>query len=158
MTLPYGRLWHPQPALTNFKSCRTATGCTQHTNIKHLHDETCTLTIHEHLQLHTSQYKQKTQHPSHPLHNILQQPKAKNPLFLTTVATQQTFPQAPWTKSGMIGLPPQTRVKGVSRHNKAGVVPLLGNFSGYLCFQRDRIGRGGFSPPMFSFNVPLDII
>ena len=49
---------------------RTATGCTQHTNIQHLHDETLTLTlpIHEHLQLHASQYKQKTQHPSHPLH------------------------------------------------------------------------------------------
>ena len=27
-----------------------------------------TLPIHEHLQLHASQYKQKTQHPSHPLH------------------------------------------------------------------------------------------
>ena len=47
---------------------RTATGCTQDTNIQHLHDETITLPIHEHLQLHASQYKQKTQHPSHPLH------------------------------------------------------------------------------------------
>ena len=42
---------------------RTATGCTQDTNIQHLHDKT--LPIHEHLQLHASQYKQKTQHPSH---------------------------------------------------------------------------------------------
>ena len=33
-----------------------------------MHDETLTLPIHEHLQLHASQYKQKTQHPSHPLH------------------------------------------------------------------------------------------
>ena len=47
---------------------RTATGCTQDTNIQHLHDETLTLPILEHLQLHASQYKQKTQHPSHPLH------------------------------------------------------------------------------------------
>ena len=47
---------------------RTATGCTQDTNIQHLHDETLTLPIHEHLQLHASLYKQKTQHPSHPLH------------------------------------------------------------------------------------------
>ena len=47
---------------------RTATGCTQDTNIQHLHDETLTLPIHEHIQLHASQYKQKTQHPSHPLH------------------------------------------------------------------------------------------
>ena len=44
---------------------RTATGCTQDTNIQHLHDETLTLPIHEHLQLHASQNKQKTQHPSH---------------------------------------------------------------------------------------------
>ena len=47
---------------------RTATGCTQDTNIHHLPDETLTLPMHEHLQLHASQYKQKTQHPSHPLH------------------------------------------------------------------------------------------
>ena len=47
---------------------RTATGCTQDTNIQHLHNETLILPIHEHLHLHTSQYKQKTQHPSHPLH------------------------------------------------------------------------------------------
>ena len=47
---------------------RSATGYTQDTNIQHLHDETLTLPIHEHQQLHTSQYKQKTQHPSHPLH------------------------------------------------------------------------------------------
>ena len=46
---------------------RTATGCTQDKNIQHLHDETLKLSIHEHLQLHASQYKQKTQHPSHPL-------------------------------------------------------------------------------------------
>ena len=47
---------------------RAATGCTQDTNIQHLHDETLTLPIHGYLQLHASQYKQKTQHPPHPLH------------------------------------------------------------------------------------------
>ena len=67
---------------------RTATGCTQDTNIQHLHDETLTLPIHEHLQLHASQYKQKTQHTS-----TLQ--GSRNPRFLTTAATQQTFPQTP---------------------------------------------------------------
>ena len=46
---------------------RTATGYTQDTNIRHLHDETLTLPIHEHLQLHASQYRQKAQHPSHQL-------------------------------------------------------------------------------------------
>ena len=37
---------------------RTGTGCTQDTNIQHMQDETLTLPIHEHLQLHASQYKQ----------------------------------------------------------------------------------------------------
>ena len=47
---------------------RTATGCTQDTNIQHMHDETLTLPIHEHLQFHASQNKHKTQHPPYPLH------------------------------------------------------------------------------------------
>ena len=34
----------------------TATGCTQDTNIQHLHDGTFILSIHEHLQLHASQH------------------------------------------------------------------------------------------------------
>ena len=60
---------------------RTATGCTQDTNIQHLHGETLTLPIHEHLQLHASQYKHKTQHPSHPLHKhttYFNTPRLKN--------------------------------------------------------------------------------
>ena len=68
MPLPCGRLLHLRPALKNLQALRTATGCTQDTNIQHLHDETLILPIHEHLQLHASQYKQETQHPSHPLH------------------------------------------------------------------------------------------
>ena len=47
---------------------RTATRYTQDTNIQHLHQETLIHPIHEHLQLHASQYKQKTQHPSQPSH------------------------------------------------------------------------------------------
>ena len=72
---------------------RTAIGCTQDTNIQHLHDETLTLPIHKHLQLHASQYKQKTQHPSHPLHKhttYFNTPRLKKTLFLTMAATQQT--------------------------------------------------------------------
>ena len=71
---------------------RTAPGCTQDTNIQHLHDETLTLPIHEHIQLHASQYKQKTQHPTQTHFNP---PRLKKTLFLTTAATQQTFPQTP---------------------------------------------------------------
>ena len=61
---------------------RTATRCTQDTNIQHLHDETLILPIHK--QLHTSQYKQKTQHPSHPLHKhttYFNTPRLKNTIF-----------------------------------------------------------------------------
>ena len=50
------------------RSIKNCTGCTQYTNIQHLHDKTLTLPIHEHLTLHASQYKQKPQHPSHRLH------------------------------------------------------------------------------------------
>ena len=63
---------------------RTATGCTQDTNIQHLHDETLTLPIHEHLQIHATQHKQKTQHPSHSLHKhttYFKHSKAKNTIF-----------------------------------------------------------------------------
>ena len=41
----------------------TATWCTQ--DIQHMHDETLTLPIHEHLQLHASEYKKK-----HNIHHI----------------------------------------------------------------------------------------
>ena len=49
---------------------RTTTGCTQDTHIHHRHDDTLILPIHEYMWLHSSQYKQKTQHPSHPLHKL----------------------------------------------------------------------------------------
>ena len=99
-------VWSPIASSTSIKklqvmqnaALRTATGCTQDTNIQHLHDETLTLPIHEHLQLHASQYKQKIQHPSHPLHKhttYFNTPRLKKTLFLTTAATQQTFPQTP---------------------------------------------------------------
>ena len=55
----------------------------QDTNIQHLHNETLTLPIHEHLQLHASQYKQKTQHSSHPLH--------KPPTHLNTQRQKKTI-------------------------------------------------------------------
>ena len=61
------------------KSCRmpalrTATGCTQYTNIQHVHDETLILPIHEHLQLHASQYKQKHNIHHTPYTNISTDP------------------------------------------------------------------------------------
>ena len=47
-----------------------ATGCSHDTNTQHLHDETNVLPIHQHLQLHASQIRQKAQHPTHPLHKL----------------------------------------------------------------------------------------
>ena len=41
---------------------RIATGCTHDTNTQHQHDETNVLPIHQHLQLHASQIRQKAQH------------------------------------------------------------------------------------------------
>ena len=69
-------IWSPLSSSTSINklqvmqnaALRIATGCTPDTNMQHLHDETLILSIHKHLQLYASQYKQKTQHPSHPLH------------------------------------------------------------------------------------------
>ena len=98
-------IWTPLASSTSinklqvmqYAALRTVTGFIQDTHIQHLHDETLTLPIHEHLQLHASQYKQKTQHPSHSLHKhttYFNTPRLKT-ISLTTAATQQTFPQAP---------------------------------------------------------------
>ena len=60
---------------------RTATGCTQDTNIQHLHDETLTLPIHEHLQLHASQYKQNTTSITSPTQTHFNTPRLKKHYF-----------------------------------------------------------------------------
>ena len=94
-------IWSPLASSTSIDklqvmhnaALRTATGCTQDTNIQHLHDEAVTLPIRENLQLHASQYKQKTQHP---LHHCTNTPRLKkNSLFLTTATTPQPFPPTP---------------------------------------------------------------
>ena len=93
-TLEYSlSIWSPFASSTSINklqvmhnaALRTATGCTQYSNIQHLHDATLILPIHEHLQLHASQYKQKTQHPSHPLQKhttYLNTPRLKKTLLL----------------------------------------------------------------------------
>ena len=90
-------IWSPLASSTSINKLqvmqnvvlRIATGFTQDTNLQHLHDETLTLPIHEHLQLHVSQYKQKTQHPLHKHTTYLNTPRLK------TAATQQTFQHTP---------------------------------------------------------------
>ena len=99
-------IWSPLASSTSINklqvmqnaALRNATGCTQDTNIQHLHDEILILPIHEHLQLYASQYKQK--HNIHHTHyrNIQHTstlPRLKNKLPLTTAAIQQTFHQTP---------------------------------------------------------------
>ena len=99
-------IWSPVASTTNINklqvmhnaALRTATGCTQDTKIQHLHDEGLIPPIQEYLQPHASQYKQKTQHPAHPVHKHItyfNTPRLKNSLSLTTAATQQTFSQPP---------------------------------------------------------------
>ena len=86
-------IWAPLASSTSISklqvmqnsALRTATGCTQDTNIQHLHYETLTLPIHEHLQLHASHYKQKTQHSSHPLH------KHKHTTYFNTTRLNNFF-------------------------------------------------------------------
>ena len=96
---------------------RTGTGCTQDTNIQHMHDETLTHPIHEHLQLHASQYKQKTQYPSHPLHKhttYLNTPRLKNTIFYNGRYTRK-FPTDPHTVT-------TTGIKTNMRHIHTSIV------------------------------------
>ena len=77
---------------------RTTIGCTQDTNI---HDETLILPIHEHLQLHASQSKQKTQTTSiKPLiqtYNIFQHSKAKKSTIFNNGRYTTDIPTDPHT-------------------------------------------------------------
>ena len=74
-------IWSPLASDTNISklqitqntALRIATGCTRDTNTEPLHDETHTISIREHLQLHASQKRQKSQQPTHPLHYITTQ-------------------------------------------------------------------------------------
>ena len=59
---------------------RIATGCTHDTSLQHLCDNI--LPIKEHLQLHTSQTRQKAQHSSYPLHTCTTNPT--DPRTVTT--------------------------------------------------------------------------
>jgi len=79
-------IWAPIVSETNLNklqiiqnsSLRIATGCTRDTNCQHLHEETKTLPLKEHLKLHSSQLRQKSQLPNHPLHSLnIHNPKSR---------------------------------------------------------------------------------
>ena len=61
------------------------------TNIQHLHDETLTLPIHEHLPRLTIQTENTTSTTQTHTSTL----QGKKTRFLTMAATQQTFPQTP---------------------------------------------------------------
>ena len=100
-------IWSPLASSTSITklqvmqnaALRTATGCTQDTNIQHLNDKPLILPIREHIQLHASQSKQKTQHPSHPLHKHItyfNNPMLKifnNGRYTTNIPTYTTHSQ-----------------------------------------------------------------
>ena len=96
-------IWSPLASSTSINKLqvmqnavlRTATGCTQDTNIQHMHDKTLKLPIHEHLQLHASQYKHNIHHIISPTQSYFITPRLTNILFSTTASTQQPFPQTP---------------------------------------------------------------
>ena len=74
-------VWSPIISDTNLQKLQTTqnnalriiTGCTSDINTQHLHKETKTLTLSNHLKLHASQLRQKSQLPTHPLHDLNRQ-------------------------------------------------------------------------------------
>ena len=96
-------IWSPIASTTRITKLQTiqnmalriATGCTSDTNIQHLHNETNILPLNAHLKLHSSQLRQKSQHPTHPLHKFTvltenERHKKKQSLTTTTI-TQSTL-------------------------------------------------------------------
>ena len=71
-----------------------ATGCTRAINTQHLHEETSILLIKQHMELHSSQLRQKAQHLEHTLLQFLLQPRNMKQIIFHNVTTQQrdTFP------------------------------------------------------------------
>src|SRR3989441_6816734 len=73
-------IWSPIISDTNLQKLQTTqnnalrviTGCTSDTNTQHLHQETKILPLSNHLKLHASQLRQKSQLPTHPLHDLTQ--------------------------------------------------------------------------------------
>ena len=129
-------IWSPLASSTNINkrqvmqnaALRTATGCKPDTNIQHLHDETLTLPIHEHLQLYASQFKHKTRYPSYPPHKYTIYSKAKthfNNARCTTNITASLV--VPLTNSEQINHPfsNHTYAKSTPNHIHYHYAPFL---------------------------------
>ena len=68
-----------------------------HTRHRHLHDETLTLPIHEHLQLHASQYKHETQHSQHKHTTYFNTPMLKKNTIFNNSRHTTNIPTDPHT-------------------------------------------------------------
>ena len=92
-------IWSSTASKTNIKklqtvqniALRTATGCTADTNTQHLHNETLVLPLQNHLQLHASQIRQKSQNPSHPLHKLIQHENPKRQIKATIFQPNNSY-------------------------------------------------------------------
>src|SRR5207248_2695928 len=108
-------VWYPIISDTNLQklqstqnsALRVVTACTPDTNAQHLHKETKTLPLSNHLKLHASQLRQKSQHTTHPLHDLTKQSqcprKKKQTIFddwgkqTVTISINSTIPPTPET-------------------------------------------------------------
>ena len=98
-------IWSPLACSTSIKqlhfmqnaALRTATGCTQDTNLQHLHDEHSYFlyTITYSSTRHNTNKSTTSITPLTQTCNILQHSKAKKIIYLTTAVTQHTLPQTP---------------------------------------------------------------
>src|SRR6185436_19186749 len=96
-------VWSPNMTESNLRllqstqnsALRIITECTADTNTEHLHIETRTLPLSNHLKLHATQLRQKSQLSTHPLHNLLPQPavctKMKATIFGNWSGTTMTI-------------------------------------------------------------------
>jgi len=91
--IEYGcSIWGPAISKTNMSklqkiqntALRITTGCYKGSNTQHLHDETETLPTNQHIQLHSSLYRQRAQHPSHPSYKFTTLPPSDRLLKQTT--------------------------------------------------------------------------
>ena len=113
-------VWEPIISDTNLNklqiiqntALRIITGCTQDTNIQHLHNETKILPLKDHIRLHSSILRQKALLPSHPLHTITQTPATPR------LMKQTTFYNTNFTYN--IDTPPdQTSTETIKRNCKS---------------------------------------
>ncbi|MEL7523123.1 MAG: hypothetical protein AAGJ80_16170, partial [Cyanobacteria bacterium J06553_1] len=66
---------------------RCATGHTRDSNATHYHQETQVLPISTHMKLVTSQYRESSRHPQHPMHHALSEPEPERKMKRTAFDT-----------------------------------------------------------------------